>query len=410
MGSSATWGRILADGAPTSPPLPYARHSIEPEDRDAVDRVLDSDRLTQGLEIARFESDLARETETGHAVALSSGSAALHCALRALGVGPGDEVIVPSLTFVATANAVALCGARARFVDVDPVRLTLDPEQVERALRPETRGAIPVHYAGLPADVDGLRRVLGPDRFVLEDACHALGASLGGRAAGALGDAACFSFHPAKAITTGEGGAVTTSDPDLAERVARLRDHGLERRADRRRGLGLPPEWEAEQRGPWVYEQVELSTNYRLTDLGAALGRSQLERLPAALERRRQWADAYRKALSSCDAVELPEEPAGSRSAWHLYPIRLRLDALRAGRAEIYRALHHRGIQVQVHYIPVHLQPEVRERLGTGWGDLPVSEDAYLRLLSLPMFPSLEESDIGRVVDTLLSVLERRRR
>ncbi len=390
--------------------LPYARHAIEDEDRAAVLRVLESERLTQGPEVARFESELAAATGVPHAVAVSSGTAALQCGLRALGVGPGDEVIVPSLTFVATANAVALCGARPRFVDVDPVRLNLDPSQVERAIRPNTRGAIPVHYAGAPADVDALRRVLGPDRFVLEDACHALGGSLGGRPVGSLGDAACFSFHPAKVITTGEGGAMTTRDPALAARAARLREHGLERCADRFQGLGLPPELVAEERGPWVYEQVELSGNHRLPDIAASLGRSQLRRLAESVERRRKWADAYRQALADCDVLELPREPEHGRSAWHLYAVRLELEALSVGRAEIFRALHERGIGVQVHYIPVHLQPEVRARLGSGWGDLPITEDAYLRLLSLPLFPGLDEADIARVVEVLRDVLKRARR
>ncbi|MGH0033725.1 MAG: DegT/DnrJ/EryC1/StrS family aminotransferase [Myxococcota bacterium] len=410
-------GSTAADGAPdrcaTAPRsdvLPYARHEIDERDRAAILRVLDSDRLTQGPEVERFEAALAAATGSAHAVAVSSGTAALACALRALGVGPGDEVIVPSLTFVATANAVSLCGATPRFVDVEPERLTLDPARVADAVGRATVGAIPVHYAGAPADMEGLRRALGRERFLLEDACHALGATLAERPVGALGDAACFSFHPAKVITTGEGGAVTTDDPALAERIGRLREHGIERRADRLTGLGLPASLAQEERGAWVYEQVALSSNSRLPDLAAALGRSQLARLAEKVEGRRKWAEAYRVALAGCDALELPAEPEGARSAWHLFAVRLRLERLRVGRAAVFDALRERGIGVQVHYIPVHLQPDVRRRLGTGWGDLPVTEAAYLRLLSLPLFPDLEAADVDRVVDALESVLRWARR
>ena len=341
------------------------------------------------------------EAGTAHAVAVSSGTAALHAALLALGVGPGDEVVVPPLTFVATANAVALCGAQVRFADVDPDTLNLDASALERCIGPDTRGAIAVHYAGHPADVDALREVLGEERFLLEDACHALGARWRGRPAGSLGRAGCFSFHPAKAITTGEGGAVTTDDPALAAAVRRAREHGIERRRERFRGLGLPRAHAAEERGDWVYEQHELAPNARLPELGAALGRSQLRSLDAFNARRRERAAAYGSALSDLSGLRLPGEREPARSAWHLYPVRVAAGALRGGRAALFAALRERGIGVQVHYVPVHLQPFWRERAGTRWGELPHAEAAYLELLSLPLFPAMTDADQQRVVETL---------
>lgn len=390
--------------------IPYARHALAPADHAAVARVLASPWLAQGPEVPAFEAALAAATGTRHAVAVSSGTSALVVALGALGVGPGDEVLVPPLTFVATANAVLLCGATPRFVDVEPDTLNLDPKAVAARLGPRTRGAIAVHYAGHPADVAGLAAALGPERFVLEDACHALGASAHGRPAGSLGAAACFSFHPAKAITTGEGGAVATDDARLAHVARQLRDHGLARDGADFEGLGLPARWRAEEQGAWVYEQQRLGANHRLAEPGAALGRSQLARLEASLRRRRALAEAYTKALGDLDAIELPAERPGVRSAWHLYPIRVRPGRLRGGRAALYRALRARGIGVQVHYVPVHLQPFYRRRLGTRFGDCPVAERAYLGLLSLPLFPTLDERDHARVVDAVRAAVRSARR
>jgi perosamine synthetase len=392
------------------PSLPYARHSVTPADLRAVESVLFSDWLTQGPEVGRFEGALARHAGAPHAVAVSSGTAALEVALGALGVGPGDEVIVPPITFAATANAVVRCGATPVFADVERDTLNLAPEAVAARLGPRTRGAVAVHFAGHPADVPGLRAALGAGRFVLEDACHALGATLGGRSAGSLGEAACFSFHPAKLVTTGEGGAVTTADAELARRARLLREHGIERARERFTGLGLPGSLAAEESGDWVYEMQALSANHRLCELGAALGRSQLRRLPELLARRRELARGYAEALADCTLVELPAERPAVRSAWHLFPIRLRVEALAGGRARVFADLRARGIGVQVHYVPVHLHPWYRARFGTGLGDHPVSEAAYLRLLSLPLFPAMTDRDSSRVVETLREVLAACRR
>ncbi len=386
--------------------IPYCRHRIDDADRRAVLDVLDSDRITQGPAVERFEAALAERVSTEHAVAVSSGTSALQIALDAFGVGSGDEVLVPSLTFLATVNAVLLAGGVPVFVDVDPDTLSLDPEDLERKLTPRTAGAILVHYAGHVGDVRGCAERLGPERFLLEDACHALGSESGGVPAGSLGDAGCFSFHPAKHITTGEGGAVVTDDPELAERCRRLREHGMVRDRGSFVGLGLDDAWVAEQEGGWIYEMQALSGNHRLSDLSAALGRSQLARLDDGLARRRRQAERYGAWLADEARVVPLAEPANTRSAWHLYPIRLATERIQGGRAAVYRALHDAGIGVQVHYIPVHLQPFYRARLGGKLGDLPVTEDAYLRLLSLPLFPGLEESSQRRVAEVLLDVVE----
>lgn len=387
--------------------IPYCQHQIRDEDRRAVSKVLNSPRLTQGPAIPAFEAALAERTGCSRAVAVSSGTSALQIALQALGVGPGDEVLVPSLTFLATANTVLLAGGTPIFVDVEPATLAIDPVDLSRKITSRTVGAVLVHYAGHVADIQGCRDALGTERFLLEDACHALGASSDGAFVGSGGDAACFSFHPAKHVTTGEGGAITTRSDELADLCLRLREHGMERRSDRRTGLGLPGLLAREEEGSWVYEMQALSGNHRLADLGASLGLSQLGRLDEILAARRRIAERYEVLLGRDERIELLGERVGTWSAWHLYPIRLDIDQIAGGRAAVHRALHEAGIGVQVHYIPIHLQPFYRERFGTRFGDLPATEDAYLRLLSLPLFPDLAENAQDTVVETLLETLEK---
>lgn len=384
--------------------LPYTRHHIAPEDERAVLEALRAERIAQGPICQRFENALARYVGARHAVAVSSGTAALEVALGALGVGPGDRVVVPSLTFVATANAVRANGATPIFADVDATTLNLSAETLDVCMTERISGAIAVHFAGHPAPVDALRQVLGESRFLLEDAAHALGASDHGRSAGSLGDAACFSFHPAKLVTCGEGGAVTTSSGFLARRMRALREHGIERDSREFEGLGLPEPLEEEGCGPWVYEMATRGSNFRLSEPAAALGASQLARADRQIRRRRALVTCYQDALREIPELEAPVEQAGVCSAWHLFPVRVRLEETPIRRAGLYRALHARGIQAQVHYIPVHLQPYYRHRLGTAWGDCPVAEAAYLRLISLPLFPEMSEEDVWRVVDALRAI------
>ena len=382
--------------------IPYCQHEIREADRAAVSKVLASSRLTQGPAVDGFERALCDRLGARHAVAVSSGTSAIVVALSALGVGEGDEVIVPSLTFLATANAVLLCGATPVFADLDPDTLMLDPEDVARRVGPRTRGAILVHYAGHVGDTAACRSVLGPDRFLIADACHALGAEAAGRPVGADSELACFSFHPAKHVATGEGGAVVTRDGALAARMRSLREHGVERAASGRRGLGLPDDLADEETGGWVYEMHSLSANHRLPDLAAALGASQLARLDENVARRREIAARYDAALAAEDRIRTLSERPDTQSAWHLYPIRLE----NVSRAEVYARLHEDGIGVQIHYIPIHLQPYYRERFGSRWGDLPETEAAYLGLLSLPMFPTLSVADQDRSIEGVFRALE----
>jgi len=390
--------------------LPYARHQILSEDYRAVADVLGSDHLAQGPEAGHFERALGQVTGSAFCASVSSGTAALHLALKALGVGSGDEIIVPVCTFVATANAVVLCGAVPVFADVEADTQNLCPEEVARKIGPRTKGAIAVHFAGHPADMDALRSALGGGGFLLEDACHALGAWFHNRSVGCLGEAACFSFHPAKLITTGEGGAITTNSEAINAKVRRLREHGIERKLEQFQGLGLPDPLRAEELGAWVYELHDVAPNYRLGEIAAALGRSQLTHMEAWLARRKAIVDAYQKALAHLEVLELSHERPNVRSAWHLFAIRLRLECLTVGRAQIFQELRARGIGVQVHYIPVHLQPYYRKILGTRFGDCPTAEDIYLRSLSLPLFPAMQDADVDRVVETLTSLLRRYRR
>lgn len=390
--------------------IPYCQHDVRPEDREAVAKVLDSSRLTQGPAGSEFEAALCARLGAKHAVAVSSGTSALQIALLAMDLRDGDEVLVPSLTFLATANAVLLAGGRPVFVDIDPQTLAMSPVDLERRITRRTRGAVLVHYAGHAADVEAYRAVLGEEKFLIEDACHALGAERDGSYVGSASDAACFSFHPAKHITTGEGGAIVTRSARAARQFKRLREHGMERDATSWVGLGLPSEHESEELGGWIYEMQSLSGNHRLSDLGAALGRSQLTRLDEILAARRRIALRYADAFESEEWVEMLQVPKGTASAWHLFPILLDTDRIEGGRAEVYRALHSAGIGVQVHYIPIHLQPFYRSRAGTQFGDLPDTEAAYLRLLSLPLFPELSPAAQDHVIDVLGSVVAERLR
>lgn len=385
------------------PDLPYTRHTLTDDDAQAVVAALRSGCIAQGPIVQDFEGAVAAQAATRHAVATSSGTTALEMALSALGVGPGDQVVVPTLTFVATANAVRSRGAVPIFADVDAETLNLSAETLTPHVNERTVGAIPVHFAGNPADVPGLREVLGSERFVLEDAAHALGARLGDCPVGSLGDAACFSFHPAKLVTTAEGGAMTT-DSDFLDRRARMfREHGIVRDAALFEGLDFPDEVRDDALGPWVYEQQSCGSNHRMSELQAALGRSQLARVEGLLARRRALAQAYDDALAGLESLARPRVRVGASSAWHLYAIRVRPGGI--GRGELYRRMRAAGIGVQVHYIPVHLQPYYRNSQGTAHGDCPIAEEAYLQLLSLPLFPDMAEDDTYRVVDELRAAL-----
>jgi len=373
--------------------LPYGHQSIEEEDIAAVVEVLRSDWLTTGPKVEEFEDAFAKKVGAQYAVAFSSGTAALHAAAFAAELKAGDEAITTPLTFAATANCILYQGASVVFADIENRTLTIDPEEIERRITPRTKAILPVDYAGHPADLDRIRQIADAhDIVVIEDAAHALGAMYRGRKVGSINEMTMFSLHPVKQITTGEGGVVSTNNSKLCARLRLFRNHGFNSDARQR---------EAEV--TWFYEMVALGYNYRLTDIGCALGLSQLRRLDANLLRRRQIAAMYTNAFTKlAGVIPLQVEP-DVECAWHLYPIRLG-SRLRANRTEFFRALRAENIGVNVHYIPVHLHPYYREHFGYRGGEYPVAEAAYESLLSLPMFHAMTDQDVEDVIFALNKV------
>ncbi|WP_422931561.1 UDP-4-amino-4,6-dideoxy-N-acetyl-beta-L-altrosamine transaminase [Singulisphaera sp. PoT] len=368
--------------------LPYGKQTVDDDDIAAVVDVLRSDWLTTGPAVEEFERALAKAVGTIEAVAISNGTAALHAALYALGVGPGDEVIVPAMTFAATANAAVFLGATPVFADVDPDTLLIDPEQVTARITPKTKAVIAVDYAGQPCDYNALREVTSPRGLrLVDDACHAIGGSDRGRRVGSLADLNTFSFHPVKHITTGEGGAITTDDSELARRMRLFRNHGIT--TDHR---------QREKQGRWSYEMVDLGFNYRLSDIQCALGMSQLRKLPDWIARRQEIARQYDEAFRAMPGVNPLERREDVSHAYHIYVVRFDPNFLNTDRGTLFSALRAEGIGVNVHYIPVHLHPFYRERFGTRPGLCPVAEAAYEQVLSLPIFPAMSDRDVEDVI------------
>jgi perosamine synthetase len=366
--------------------IPYGRQWIEEDDVAAVADALRSDFLTTGPRVDAFERDLERVTGAPHAVAVSSGTAALHAAYAAMGIGPDDEVIISPLTFAATANAALYLGARPVFADVDRQTGNIDPRAVEAAATSRTKAIVAVDFGGLPADYDRLRKI-ARDRglILLADAAHSLGATYHGRRVGTLADATVLSFHPVKVITTGEGGAILTGDEAVSDRCREFRTHGVVRDPRRFRRAD----------GPWHHEMQLLGFNYRLTDLQAALGSSQLRKLDRFVARRRLIAARYDDAFSGFDQVERPPIPGWAEPAWHLYVLRVSGDGRR--RRQFFDWLRAAGLGVQVHYIPVYRHPYY-EDLGYQAGMCPIAEDLSARSVSIPIFPGLSDADVERIV------------
>lgn len=391
----------------SQPFLGYGRQSIAAEDVDAVIAALRSDYLTQGPAVERFEAALADYVGARHAVAVSSGTAALHIACIAAGLRAGQRALTQAVTFVATANAALYCGAGVDAIDIDPASLGMDAETLRRALagKSDIRVVLPVHMSGYAAAPAAVRKA-SDNRIVIEDACHALGArEPGGAMVGSCrhSDMACFSFHPVKSITTGEGGAVTTNDAELARALRMLRSHGIEREADR---LTLRDQgFDREQPNPWYYEQQMLGFNYRITDLGAALGSAQLQRIDRFIERRRAIARAYDAALAGLPHLKPLQASADARqrSSHHLYLVDIDFAALGKSRRAVMAVLRQRGIGTQVHYIPLYRQPMHRS-LGKP-EQFPNAERYYRGCLSIPLYPSLTDEDVERVVKTLREVI-----
>jgi len=383
--------------------VPFFRPSIGPEEEQAVLEVMRSGWLTTGEVTARFEEEFARYVGARHALALSSATAGLHLALEALGVSPGSVVVTSPFTFAATAEVVRYLGADPVFVDIDAATLNLDPDRLEARLAELSRegrkvsAVIPVHVAGLPCEMERINAIAQPLRIpVVEDAAHAFPVRQAGRWVGTLGEAGVYSFYATKTITTGEGGMVVTDRDDTAARVRVMRLHGIDRDVWNRytdAGAG------------WKYDIVAPGYKYNLTDLAAAIGRAQLAKAQAFLQRRRAVADRYLDELGSLDFLTLPR--AAENHAWHLFIIRVREDRLGRTRDECVARLHEEGIGVSVHFIPLHLMSYYRTRYGLKPEDFPVALECYRGCISLPLSPSMDDEDIRRVISAVKSLPDR---
>lgn len=375
--------------------LPYATQWIDENDINAVVGVLKSPYLTTGPKVREFEEEFARYVGAKYAVAVSNGTAALHTAVFAAGIGPGDEVITTPMTFAASANCILYQSGIPVFADIDDKTYNIDSDEIRKKITSKTKAIIPVHYTGQPCDMDEIHAIAKEhDLVVIEDAAHALGAQYKGRKIGGLSDMTTFSFHPVKHITTGEGGMVTTNDPDLYQKLLLFRSHGITR--DR--------ELMGRDEGPWYYEMQELGYNYRMTDIQAALGLSQLDKCRRFVELRREYVARYNEAFKNMYELKTPQEEADSFSAWHLYVIRLQTDRLSAGRKEIFTALQAENIGVNVHYIPVYLLPYYR-RLGYKRNLCPTAERLYNEIVTLPLFPKMTSEDVEDVIKAVYKVM-----
>jgi dTDP-4-amino-4,6-dideoxygalactose transaminase len=390
--------------------VPFHRPSIGlAEEREVLDS-LRSGWITTGPKAKRFEQEFAAYVGARHALAVSHCTGALHLALFALGVGPGDEVITTPFTFTATAEVIGYLGARPVFVDIDPRTLNLDPARIEEALESgqhrRVRAILPVHFAGQPCDMDRLLAIArSHDLKIVEDAAHAVGAArhLEGRGMtriGTIGDLSCFSFYATKNITSAEGGMVTTEDDALAERIAVASLHGMNRDAWKRYDRG----------GSWFYEIHDTGFKYNLSDVHAAIGLAQLGRADELMRRRTAIAHAYGEALRAEAAFQVPYEEPGIEHAWHLYVLRLHPERLRIGRAQFVELLRERGIGTSVHCIPLHTMHFYQERYGYRTGDFPIAEDVYSRCLSLPIYPAMSDEDVAYVIETVLALARENRR
>jgi perosamine synthetase len=379
--------------------IPYGRHCIDEDDINAVIEVLRSDWLTTGPKVEEFEQLFADFVGTKYAVSVSSGTAALHAITYALGIKAGDEVIVPSITFAATANCVVFQGGTPVFADVQHDTLLIDPTDVETKITPRTKAVIAVDYAGQPCDYDTLQKIADRHNIkLIADACHSLGGSYKGKVCGSLADMSAFSFHPVKNMTCGEGGMVTTDDETLARAMRMFRNHGIS--TDHRKRV---------EQGTWFYEMIDLGFNYRITDFQCALGISQLKKVPAWIDRRQEIAFRYSDSFAEIPIVQPLSIKPHLSHAYHLYVVRLNSDNIIKAeniRDNIFKYLQKKGVGVNVHYIPVHLHPFYMENFGTGRGLCPVAEKAYDEILSLPIFPAMKDSDVDFVAGSLLEAIK----
>lgn len=376
--------------------LSYGQQWINDEDIQAVLEVLQSDYITQGPAIARFEQAVADYAGARYAVAFASGTAALHGACFAADIGPGDEVITTPITFLASSNCVLYQGGTPVFADIDPRTYNLNPSEAEKHITPRTKAIIPVDFTGQPVELDQFRELADRHGLVLiEDAAHSLGAEYGGRKVGAIADMTMFSFHPVKHVTSAEGGMIVTNNERFYRRLQMFRNHGMTKEADRLE----------RNDGPWYYEMQELGYHYRMTDMQAALGASQMKRLDAFVQRRRDIARIYTEAFTGMPGVVTPYQHPQARSSWHLYMLRFQAGCFQADRKALFEALRAEGIGVNVHYIPVYRQPYYKG-LGYPQQACPVAEHYYEEAITLPLFPKMTDDDVNDVVQAVKKVVQ----
>ncbi len=375
--------------------IPYGRQLIDEEDIQAVVDILKSDFITTGPKISEFETAICKATGAKYSVAVSNGTAALHAACFAAGLGEGDEVITSPMTFAASANCVLYMGATPVFADIDKNTYNISPDEIRKKITNKTKAIIPVHFTGQPCRMDEILAIAQEyNLIIIEDGAHALGAEYKGRKIGSIGDMTTFSFHPVKHITTGEGGAIATDCKELYDKLVLFRSHGITRENGKL----------SKDEGGWYYEQKSLGYNYRLTDIQAALGISQLKKLDMFLKKRRQFAASYNKAFKELDNIITPGQLEQTNSAWHLYIIQLKTEKLSANRKAVFDALRQVNIGVNVHYIPVYYHPFYRQ-LGYKKGLCPVAENLYERIITLPLFPGMEERDIEYIIDNVRNII-----
>jgi perosamine synthetase len=378
--------------------IPYGHQYIDEEDKKAVLAILESDWLTQGPAVQKFEFAMAEYAGARYGVAFSSGTAALHASCFAAGMTRGKEAITSPLTFVASANSILYCGGRPVFADIDCQTGLIDPKEIKKKITTNTRVIIPVDFAGQPCDLDAIVSIARENNLiVIEDSAHALGAEYKGKRIGSISDMTVFSFHPVKHITTGEGGMVLTNREDLYKKLILFRNHGITK----------DPKLMKKHEGPWYYEMIALGYNYRITDFQSALGLSQLQKLPHFLEKRRKIALEYRHLIREelKDRVYPLFEKSDIRHAYHLFPVRIKFEKAAVSRKDLMESLAQKGIGTQVHYIPVHLHPYYQKKFGIKRGEFPEAEELYEEILSLPIFPFMPQDGPLRVVKHLRELL-----
>jgi len=377
--------------------LPYGHQWIDDEDITTVAEVLRTDWITQGPKIEEFEKKVAEYCGAKYAVAVSSGTAALHAACAVAGISDGSEVITTPITFAATANAIVCCGGKPVFADIREDTLNIDPDEIRRRISFRTKAILPVDFAGHPSDLDEIIAIAKERNLVvIEDATHALGAEYKGRRIGSLADMTVLSFHPVKHITTGEGGMLLTDNRDSYKKLKIFRHHGIVKD-----NLDI---------GPWHYAIYEPGYNFRITDFQCALGLSQMNKLDRFIQRRREIAATYNRAFAEVEEIITPLEEDYVKAVYHIYVIQLRLEKLKVGRREIFEALTAENIGVNVHYIPVHLHPFYQREFGYKRGDYPRAERYYDRAITLPIFPKMSDEDVSDVIKAVRRVINYYRR